>query len=344
MSRDQIPEALIQKLTHRYPEISQLVKSENCIRYLTEYTEKVITRLIPVAAFRIGIDDQCLSERYEGVSVIDNPAVNATVCFGTNSKKTFKIIIYRGLLEAFSVFPIILVWSARQTDDKEMLPLDPMELIQLEPVVTSDAMKAFWEGRWPLVNPALVAQAMVELSDQDLTYACHLNDAAVSFVLAHELGHVAINMSAKGRNPELSTAICVMEQLLSNTTSLSNQKRNERVIKWAKELAADFIGLNLVPASYGTYNSKTRSFTLSNLCHVYFPSGASKIALLFNNMLINFFEQTTRTAPEASHPPAWLRLAYLRSSLEFRGMITTIPENSDEVANAILREAGMDTL
>lgn len=185
----------------------------------------------------------------------------------------------------------------------------------------------------------------VELSKNQQSLFTAMSHAMESFVVAHELGHVATNIMPEAALRSLGSFLGGFVEVYLKTEGYSqlqsdqalSKSEKHKIIealapKWTKELLADHFGVEIVCSSV-----MQDTFAFAG-CEIFF-------SLLY--MLEEFyFRNRRRRLSVKSHPPARFRLGTLRGLAHYED---PIPANSglqpftvmiDELADRIMEALG----
>lgn len=262
-------------------------------------------QLLPHVAARMGITEAELDQRMVGFGMYD--FADEPLCNGFSSSKdnwrTFEIGIGRPmtrLLHRMNKLFMSLV-NLHVVDDEggitDQTSSKGRSSEEIGEEVTRQ-LSAYWEGRFEEIGSLVRAE---DLSEAQLTLAAQLLHFAEMFVMAHEFGHVIVN--SKQRNvPEYAHGDNVVRQILSRTSTELAQ--NEKLVaRWAEELAADLLGIQITLACVPSGMLRLLAFS------------AVEMVILIDMLLTQFHTKYYgRPIEDTTHPPAMLRLQMLRST------------------------------
>lgn len=193
--------------------------------------------LAAVATEWIGISTEDVIQRIAQVSVIETLAINGNT-WTPDDGAHFNIEVNVGLGLFCNRVADVFVANIGRVDEKERLRGGG--LISREEAARQIKMlvKSYINDQLSyLANPVL------ELGAELREYATELSAGLIEFVIGHELGHVIVTASEKGR--ELQQIVTdLLRERLENIKGLGDP--NGLATEWGKELAADFISLRTV--------------------------------------------------------------------------------------------------
>ncbi len=260
--------------------------------------------LLPPAAMKIGVDKDELEKRLKRVVIILNPWVN---CFvqSSHGRKTFEIGVNTGLM-TFSWHMTKLIATRFSVMGKDGHIVEDTK-IPLEKTVAAAKrlLCAYWEGQ--IMHQHVFSVG--DLSYYQVSLAGELIFDLESFAVAHELGHIVMELS---RPPEHEVGVEIATVLMTKPwkeggAAIDQRDRSARTFfnqvrqKWGKEIAADLIGLQLSLA--------LKDNTIESAIQFW----ATESFFIFMDMLETFYERKYgESLISDDHPPSWMRLAALR--------------------------------
>lgn len=288
---------------------------------LEQSIKNAADELLPYAANEIGVNEDELRKRFLGIRLVDEPAVNARTHF-SEDKKTFKITVYVGLMMFF--YKMVRLFASRVGIMDDSGPIEKPKIRMDKTVaMVKSLMAAFWKD--PVDSEGILAEESIDilsLSDSQIKWSGIILSEVERFTIAHELGHVVINMRKFNHRdiPDLQ----IGRTFARNIPNIPD----DWIEGWAEEFAADLIGLNL-SLKHGKDNI-TR-------IHIY---SAADWGLLQFLMLETFYEKKThKSYLNDTHPPANYRIAGLRIEAEKSNppQVFQLAEACEDLADKILK-------
>lgn len=257
--------------------------------------ERIVVRLTPHAAMRIGMEKDLLANRLLSIKVTDRIEVNG-ITKTSNNWKTFNIEVYFGLLLFFYEMVILLAGRVGILQQNGQIETTKLSLGDITPKIRS-LLKSFWEGDFSDFKGLNIH----ELSDNQKLVGYFLNRSALAFIVAHEFGHIIIQLSP-GTIEEVKGGILTARDLLPRMRGLSEETNRDLATKWGQEFGADIIGFKLMLMCEEHDERRL-------LCYL-----ATEMVFIIMKMVDSFYKKNYKeTLPYTSHPPPHLRLSLLRS-------------------------------
>lgn len=253
-------------------------------------------QLIPYTATKVRMEPDVLKNCILNVSMIMDPEVNG-FARSSDNWKTFEIGINIGLM--IFLHKMIKVFASRiGVMGDEGHPVENPEIPFENTIsVAKRLMKAYWDQN---LLSTMGFQVM-QLSEEQMNISSHLLHHAECFVVAHEFGHIVINLH-QAEVKELNIGIEVVRGILEGISDLSETSKHQLTRQWGQEIGADLIGLQLVLELGKTDHDKILIYS------------AAELVFILQNMLETFYEKNIgENLPLGSHPPSQMRLAVLRS-------------------------------
>lgn len=281
--------------------------------------QSILSRLLPFAAKAMGITVTALKGRVPCIRVMFLPSVNAC-----RDPVSGRIEVYIGLMTFFHTIITALVarlglgtLDGRGTKRVVHEPTVPFETTC---TLADRVMTDFYQEKLCAGRPE--GTLLTYLADHQLLFWRSFLDYSEAFVVAHELGHVALSLCPE--KTDIDIALVASQQLLASQEGLSDDQRQERVEQWPDEIAADLFALRLLPG-IGEDNLQRMLPGIGgdNLQRILAYS-AAELTFIMMNMLEEFGKRRMgQKPPTAEHPPALVRLALLR--------LATVGSNPPEI-------------
>ena len=236
-SGDQFHPLYIYRRVYIFDLIKNLIKKKHLSNKLIDVE---LEPLLPHAAKLIGINSKELRRRLTKVHIITDSQVQCFV--RTMDRKTFEIGINDGFIGFLGVMAAVLLTRAVIEGDGH--PTIPFEEIL---PIADEFMRGYWAEEI-IYHPGLAA---IQLNDiQDKLYSAVLGES-IGFALAHELGHIVIELSSARKADEYKKGVEIVKKFLADTYQhdgiiMGPIDMDKLEQHWADEIGADLIGLKLL--------------------------------------------------------------------------------------------------
>lgn len=258
---------------------------------LSKIVKDAAHEMLPAVSERLHCKSDNLTHRLTSVGMIEHPEVNGFVKTADNWR-TFEIFLNVGLMMFFH--KISKMFASRiGVMGQDMNPSEHPSIPYEEMVrVAKKLMESFWSNN--LLNT--VGFYSIQLSLNQNIFAGILLHFAEKFVVAHELGHVTINLS-----PQYPSEY---EYALTLLNDIHIEAFQRDVEQWAEEIASDLIGLQLTVSTENDDIQRMKALL------------GAEFVFIVQNMLEQYFEKKFRENPPiGTHPPSKLRLALIRKAV-----------------------------
>ncbi len=266
--------------------------------------QKIVMSLVPHVARKMGRRVKEVRRYLKNVGLDDTLRVSAHTVSEDNGQ-TFEIKLSTGLLlfhhQMLKLFVsrMTVVGDGNEVVDETKISNDEMLSY------AKRLMQAFWEEkggsrenffRVPGFTFRRLTESQIELAANFLHYAD-------MFVVAHEFGHILINVAPDRVKREIRIVEGAKESMIRPV--LIEQERHENTIiiqDWMNEITADLIGVRLC-----------RELSANDVVRMVIYSSAM-MSLVMCDMLENYYRKLTGTSWEyRTHPPSCLRLDVLQT-------------------------------
>ncbi len=242
---------------------------------------------------------------------IDSPDINSSV--DTDDHNAIHIYINWGMTNF--VFKMIKLFLSRMGVRNDKQIIEESHISQEEMLVVADQlMSSFWDGNiWkvPSFELTQLNKGQIELGSYLLKYS-------ECFIVAHELGHIILNVFPENAKKELYIATSANERHIIEfleSLSIDEVARNFAIEKWPYEFAADLLGLELCLQERN--DSAGRSAIRAS----------AELVLIALQMLEKYFfkkhgqdylQYVYEKKQQISHPPFNLRWEFIHSYVDPR--------------------------
>lgn len=292
---------------------------------INNYLQSKKDVILPLIAKEIGIAPREIDRRLTRLAIVHKPDVNG-ITFSSDGWKTFEILIYDGLILFSGKLANAL--AARMgvvSSSKEILETPSIAESEAKQVARN-LMRAFWSGG----ISDLKGFEDLSLTANQKTFSDSLSNNAVLFVIAHEFGHVVIEL-CRERPKVYEWAVEVTVGLFAYTDlhrDLDEFERGGVALRWSTELGADLIGLGLL---LGMHTDGLKQM------HAY--DGAEYFLILMSE-LEEYRDRTIgKRMVSTTHPPSSLRLSVMRMLMERNNLpkVLNVGKCLETLARLILR-------
>ena len=269
-----------------------------CRAAMNKIVVDIAKEMLPHAASTLGIQIGSFRDRLTNVEMVETPEVNG-FAKSSDGWRTFQIGINLGLMMFFhkmtKVFASVIGVMGEDGRPKESPTIPFTEVV----AASRRLVKAFWEER--LMHEQ--GFQLVQLSDSQITMASMLLHYAESFTVAHELGHIILNVSPQVR-AELTAGTGIVRGILEDITGMNDGDKTRLVEKWGNEIASDLLGLQLAIEHAKDSHKKVLIYS------------SVELVFLMQEILEAYLEKVAGTKPISdTHPPSSFRLGSLRAAV-----------------------------
>lgn len=316
-------------LKQQLADIRKLQRSRDPWKQLVpEYNrllETTMNELLPYAAKMMGLGTRQLRKHIKSIAVTLKPAVNATATREPGAK-AFDIRVYWGLMTYFHTMITVFLgrtgFGVIENGSKERVLEEPTVPFKKACSLAERAMIDFYGCGSGRARPE--GTLLYELTDKQMVFWALFLEYAESFVIGHELGHLAIRLCPE--KTDLHIALRITKDIISNL-DLSHKQKESLLTEWGTEIGADLFGLGLLP-----------NLGNNNVERVMAYSAAELSFIMFNMLEVFSVRKYRQSPPIGAHPPSRLRLEVMRLAVRDSNPpdIFQIGKAMEEQANNIL--------
>lgn len=252
--------------------------------------------LLPFVAARTRMPLADLAKRFTAIRTIPIPDVNGTVRSSDNGR-TFVVEIYSGLLSFIS--KVVNAFAARTISHQGHAVIassvfDEQRSIRL----IEKLLDAFWSGK----VDQMPGFEFLHLDDIQQRVGEDLLTSSVEFVVAHELGHIVLDVARE----EVSPSAWFKERASHMVGAIAGGYQFSSSIdvvtaNWAVEFAADVMGLNLLMDMYRSDGIRLKTY-----------QGCEFFLIVAGLLSLYRAYRTNDAVFSDTHPDGVLRLSVLR--------------------------------
>lgn len=272
-----------------------------------EILVRIFGNLLPHAANAIGLTSEVLQNHVKSVTVMFTPLINAR-----RDPQSGAIQVYVGLMSFFHT--MITVLMARlglgilERGTAPRIVYHPQVPFENACALALRVMNDFYDGKLCEARPE--GTLLRELTHYQVRFWGLFLDYSESFVVAHEIGHLALLICPD--KMDLDVALAVSQAVLRGQADMSEGERRRNLEMWTDEIAADLFALRLLP-----------TLAEDNFQRILAYSSAELVFLLMD-MLEQFCRRVKGISPPiGDHPPSNIRLSMLR--------LAVLPSNPPEI-------------
>jgi hypothetical protein len=264
--------------------------------------QQKVSILLPHVARRMG--KQAAKVRKCLKNVILDEMLRLNGCTMSDDQwATYEIRLSTGLLLFHHVMVKLFVSRMTVVGDANEV-VDETRISDDEMLSTAQRlMQAFWEkGKSTKHFFRTRGLSLMDLTKSQIDLAANLLHYADTFVVAHEFGHILMNVAAERVRRETLIAQAAKESMLQPALAQHKGYGDTALRNWTKEIAADLIGVNLC-----------RELSDSDVVRMVIH-GSAMMSLVMCDMLEKYYRKVIGKALESNtHPPSSLRLDVLET-------------------------------